>query len=119
MAQPDYFLESEQKRIKFEQQTRRTTLPEFLDGCHVHSFSNLHIQSDPKLSTPADPANAKGKYRPEKMLKWNKFPMQQKAIWNDLISSGFANDRIFHSLITLEQIGETIVQRFVSSEFDL
>lgn len=54
------------------QQTRNTTLPEFLDACHVHLFLSLTIQKDKDSSTKGDPANADHKLRPAKIREWTK-----------------------------------------------
>ncbi|RMZ87183.1 hypothetical protein DV736_g5591, partial [Chaetothyriales sp. CBS 134916] len=111
--------EAEQAREKTEEKTRKTTLPEFLDACHNHLHSGLTVQTDATLSTRGDPANANNKLRPERVLIWEDFPEQQAAIWDDLMESDFVLERHFTSLHTLEESGEVIRRRMMSSELDL
>ncbi|KAH8704296.1 hypothetical protein GQ44DRAFT_743757 [Phaeosphaeriaceae sp. PMI808] len=110
---------AEQAQERAEEKTRKTTLPEFLDACHNHLHSGLTVQTDPTLSTQGDPANANNKLRPEKLLLWENFPAQQAAIWGDLMESDFVSERHFTSLHTLEESGEAILRRMMSSELDL
>ena len=56
---------AERAREEAEKETRKTTLSEFLNGCHVHLYSGLTIQTDAALSTRGDPTNANNKIRPE------------------------------------------------------
>ena len=98
---------------------RKTTLPEFLDASHVHLHSSLAVQDDKNLSTQGDAANADSKYRPERILAWEDFPVQQIAIWNDLVESDFMLERHFRPLIYLEESGDAIRQRLMGSELDL
>ena len=112
--------EEEQRRREIaEQRTRKTTLPEFLDACHNYLHSGLTVQTDATLSTRGDPANANNKLRPERLLAWEGFPAQQAAIWDDLMDSDLVLERHFTSLHTLEESGEAIKRRMLSSELDL
>ena len=110
---------AERSQAKAEEKTRKTTLPEFLDACHVHLQSALTVQTDATLSTTGDPANANDKMRPERILAWDDFPTRQEAIWIDLQQSTFMNQRHFTSRHTLEESGEAIRRRMMSSELDL
>ncbi|KAL9102056.1 MAG: hypothetical protein Q9163_002764 [Psora crenata] len=112
-------LEAERARDEELKKTRKTTLPEFLDGCHVHLDLGLSIQTDSRFSTRGTPANADNKLRPERILAWEDFPIQQEAIWNDLLESDLVSKRRFTSLQTLEETGEVIRQRLMGSELDL
>ncbi|RYN62676.1 hypothetical protein AA0117_g12905 [Alternaria alternata] len=111
--------EAEQAQKRAVEQTRKTALPEFLHACHTHLHSGLTVQTDPTLSTRGNPANAHNKLRPERLALWADFPAQQATIWNDLMESGFASERHFTSLHTLEETGEAVRRRMMSSELDL
>ena len=111
--------EERRRREKAEEIIRKTTLPEFLDACHVHLHSGLTVQIDPTRSTKGNPANATNKMRPERILAWDDFPTLQEAIWKDLQRSDFTHQRYFTSLVTLEESGEAMRQRKISSELDL
>ena len=110
--------EAERGRQEAEEKTRKTTLPEFLNACHVHLYSGLTVQ-DATMSTRGDPTNANKKIRPERIQAWEDFPVQQEAIWNDLMGPDFMLERHFTSLHSLEESGETVRQRMLSSELDL
>jgi hypothetical protein len=111
--------EEQRRREEVESARRKTTLPEFLDACHVHFYSGLTVQTDATLSTRGDPTNANNKIRPERIHAWEDFALQQEAIWDDLMESDFILERHFTSLHTLEESGEAIRQRMMSSELDL
>ncbi|BDD55464.1 hypothetical protein MPDQ_003446 [Monascus purpureus] len=100
-------------------QTQETTLPEFLDACHVHLFLGLSIQKDRDSSTKGDPANADRKLRPTKVREWTSFPREQAGIWEDLMDTDFATERHFTPLLALKEYGKEARERMVSSELDL
>jgi len=72
--------EAERAQQKGEEKIRKTTLPEFLDACHVHLHFGLTVQRDTTLSTKGDPANANDKIRPDRILAWDDFSTSQEAI---------------------------------------
>ncbi|CAI7673775.1 unnamed protein product [Penicillium palitans] len=102
-----------------EQRIQETTLPEFLDACHVHLFLGLGIQPNPGSTTKGDPANADNKLCPAKIREWMGFPKEQTAIWAELMGIDFVTQRHFLSLLVLEQYGKDVRQRMLSSELDL
>ncbi|KAH8755333.1 hypothetical protein F5883DRAFT_570921 [Diaporthe sp. PMI_573] len=110
---------AEQAQDRAEEKTRKTTLPEFLNACHTHLHSGLTVQTDATLSTRGDPANATNKLRPENLVLWEDFPAQQAAIWDVLMASDFTSERHFTSLHTLEESGQAILRKMMSSELDL
>ncbi|KAF3031373.1 hypothetical protein E8E12_001140 [Didymella heteroderae] len=110
---------AEQARDSAEARTRSTTLPEFLDACHVYLHSNLVVQTDATLSTRGDPVNAKNKPRPERLRAWTDFATQQEGIWDVLMSSDFVTKQLFTSLHTLSESGQAVQQRKLGSEQDL
>jgi hypothetical protein len=109
----------QRKREQAEQKTRKTTLLELLDVCHTYLYTGLAIQTDATLSTRGDPANANNKLRPGKITAWEDFPEQQETIWDEIMESEFVLERHFTSLHTLEESGEAIRQRMMSSRLDL
>ncbi|KAH8431010.1 uncharacterized protein LDX57_008671 [Aspergillus melleus] len=100
-------------------QIQETTLPEFLDGCHLHLFLGLSIQQDKSSSTKGDPANADRKLRPDKIREWASFPTEQASIWKGLMGNKFTTERHFTPLLALKEYGKEARQRMVSSELDL
>lgn len=111
--------EEQRKREEAEKRTQKTTLPEFLDACHIYLHSGLTVQTDASLSTRGDPTNANNKLRPERLRLWEEFPAQQAAIWDGLMESDFVSERCFTSLHTLEESGQAILRRMMASELDL
>jgi hypothetical protein len=110
--------EERQKREQAEKQTSRTTLPQYLNECHIHLQAGLAVQSI-ALSTKGDPSNARQKKRPEKIHRWSDFPSRQLKIWNELVTSPFMTEGHFTSPHTMLENGETIRRRMVSSELDI
>lgn len=122
VSSPDYkqlYFEEQRRRQDAEERTRKTTLPEFLDACHTHLHGGLTVQTNRKLSTQGDPSNANEKVRPERIRAWEDFPAQQVAIWEALVASDFIRERHFTSINTLQENGEMVRRRKISSELDL
>lgn len=78
--------EEQRKREKIEEDTRYTTLPEFLDACHNYLYSGLTVQTNMTMSTRGDPTNANNKLRPERLCLWEDFPDNRQLfgaiLWN-------------------------------------
>ncbi|GLA67404.1 hypothetical protein AtubIFM54640_010722 [Aspergillus tubingensis] len=108
----------EQLRVQMTQ-IQETTLPELLDGCHLHLFLGLSIQQDKSSSTKGDPANADRKLRPDKIREWTSFPTEQALIWKGLMGNKLTTERRFTPLLALKEYGKEARQRMVSSELDL
>ncbi|OJD10750.1 hypothetical protein ACJ73_09708, partial [Blastomyces percursus] len=99
--------------------TQPTTLPEFLDACHVHLFLGLAVQTNSALWTTGSPENADRKLRPTKICEWTSFPAEQALIWKDLMASDFHSQRQFTHLMVLEENGREVSRRMIGSEMDL
>ncbi|KAJ5347040.1 uncharacterized protein N7506_000293 [Penicillium brevicompactum] len=114
-------LRAEEQRLRREDQekTSKTSLPTFLDGLHNHLFLGLEVQQDKTQSTRGDPANATNKLRPRKLKAWDSFTKEQEEIWRLLMDSSLVEKRLFTSLHTLKETGESIRRQFVGSELDL
>ncbi|KAF2202014.1 hypothetical protein GQ43DRAFT_12038 [Delitschia confertaspora ATCC 74209] len=111
--------EAERAKQEAENQTRKTTLLEFLDGCHTKVYWHLNVQHNRTLSTQGSPANADNKLRPDCIRPWESFARDQEEIWITLMESSFPEERQFTSLQFLEESGESIKRRMLSSEMDL
>ena len=119
-------IEAEQRQTEAEQQlneerlqTRNTTLPEFLDACHIHLSLGLSIQEDKDSSTKGDPANADKKLRPDSIREWTSFPEEQIALWEDIMDTQFITGRHFSPVLVLRDMGKEVRGRMLSSELDL
>ncbi|KAL2374386.1 hypothetical protein RJ035_003249 [Blastomyces gilchristii] len=109
----------QRRREEVEQQIQDSTLPEFLDTCHVQLFLGLNVQEDKRSSTKGDPSNADRKLRPDKIQEWTDFPKEQTAIWEDLMDADFVTERHFTPLFALKIFGKQIREKMLSSELDL
>lgn len=109
----------ENDRTRFESRIGKTAMPEFLHACHTYLYSNLTIQQDVSQSTQGQPANAENKIRPRKIVPWTDFADHQLRIWEDITCSEFAFEKHFTSLHTMEESGEQLRLRQLSSELDL
>ncbi|KAI5285235.1 hypothetical protein KEM54_000736 [Ascosphaera aggregata] len=99
--------------------TQQTTLPEFLDACHVHLLLGLAIQRDESLSTRGNPANADRKICPSRIREWTSFPTEQASVWEALMNTNFTTERHFTPLVAVKKSGREIRERMVGSELDL
>ncbi|OAT10369.1 hypothetical protein, variant [Blastomyces gilchristii SLH14081] len=111
--------EERRRRQEAEERTSKTTLPALLDGLHAHLSLGLEVQRDSTQSTRGDPSNATNKLRPDKIRVWEQFATDQEAIWQLLMDSDLINERHFTSLHTLQEEGEAVRRRLISSELDL
>ncbi|KIW80567.1 hypothetical protein Z517_07183 [Fonsecaea pedrosoi CBS 271.37] len=108
----------EEELAYFEHRTGKTSLPEFLDACHTYLHKDLTIQ-DRAESTQGTPANADQKLRPDRIVPWTNFAAQQIHVWGLLMESDFVSERHFSSRHTLQEGGNQLHQRSLSSELDL
>jgi len=108
----------EEEQRYYEQRTGKTILAEFLNACHVHLYQGLTVQ-DESQSTRGTPANADRKLRPDRILPWEDFGAHQTPVWDAVMESDFMSERHFTSLHTLEEDGEQLHRRKLSSELDV
>ncbi|KAA8646678.1 uncharacterized protein ATNIH1004_005353 [Aspergillus tanneri] len=92
----------EQAEEQLKLQTQETTLPEFLDACHVHLFLGLSIQKDKDSSTKATRQTP------------------TTSIWEDLMNTEFVTKRHFTPLLALKEFGkearERMQERYTAEE---
>ncbi|KAJ5291435.1 hypothetical protein N7478_000686 [Penicillium angulare] len=110
---------AEQQLSASQQRLSKTNLPTFLDGLHRYLFLGLEVQPDETQSTRGDPTNTTNMLRPRKLKAWDTFEREQEEVWQLLMESSIVEDKLFTSLHTLEEMGESIRQRLIGSELDL
>ncbi|KAJ5820541.1 hypothetical protein N7474_006132 [Penicillium riverlandense] len=110
---------SQQQLSASQQRLSKTNLPTFLDGLHKHLFLGLEVQPDKSQSTRGDPANTTNKLRPRYLRAWDTFTSEQEEIWRLLMESSLIEDKLFTSLHTFEEMGESIRRQLIGSELDL
>ncbi|KAK2670233.1 hypothetical protein RAB80_014370 [Fusarium oxysporum f. sp. vasinfectum] len=76
--------EKEQQRAEAsEEQTRLTTLDEYIAACHASVFSRFAIETDPKLTSRGSITNPRDKWCPGNLRPWPDFLDQQKLTFAD------------------------------------
>ena len=113
--------EEREKRLKAEEETRQTTLPEYLKLCHDYLSESITVQTDKSLSTQGDPSNTKGKYYPDRIQPWKEFIDTQKETLGSLYSIYPSDDmaQAFDSRHFLKTQGGIVARRPLASEQDL
>ncbi|KAM5475384.1 hypothetical protein MauCBS54593_001072 [Microsporum audouinii] len=109
----------EEENNKLRKQIELTTLPEFLDACHVHLFVGFSTRINNKTGTQGVPENATSKLRPNYIREWTTFPQEQSKVWEMLFDVEFVSEPHFSSLHALEEAGKDIRLRLLGSELDL
>ena len=117
-----------EKRQKAEEElhiakedTRPTTLTEYLSLCHEHLSESITVQTDKSLSTKGDPSNAKGKLRPYFLKPWKKFIDTQRETLETLYafypSAKMAQQ--FESRHSIKAQAKNVASSKLASELDL
>ncbi|EXL63706.1 hypothetical protein FOPG_20021, partial [Fusarium oxysporum f. sp. conglutinans race 2 54008] len=80
--------EREQQRAEAsEEQTRLTTLDEYIAACHASVFSRFAIETDPKLTSRGFITNPRDKWCPKNLRPWPDLLDQQKLTFGTLYDS--------------------------------
>ena len=88
--------EEERQPIKtILRQLIKTTLPEYLAGCHNYFKSGLTVPMW-AVATQGDPANTERKLRPERLRTWDDFPASQEANLDGLDGAEFRLEGAIH-----------------------
>ncbi len=105
-----------------ERKIRPTTLPEFLNACHLHLSLNMEIETNPELVTKGGTTTVTGKIHPINIRQWAEFPNEQERVWKRLYDAdldAFNTARVFHSLNFIETFGTSASNPKIGSEKDL
>ena len=94
--------EEQRRREAAELQTRRTTLPNFLQRCH-DLCTSIEVVNDKSLTTQGDITNPDNRLYPKKILQWTDFTELQAEIWEQIgRSTTFTTDSLFPSTSDFE-----------------
>ncbi|KAH7114572.1 hypothetical protein B0J13DRAFT_630896 [Dactylonectria estremocensis] len=78
--------EREQQRAEeAEEQTRPTTLDEYIAACHDLVFSKFAVETDKKLTSKGPITNPRNKWCPTHLRPWSDFLEQQRIIFGALL----------------------------------
>ncbi|KAJ9413473.1 hypothetical protein QL093DRAFT_2475958 [Fusarium oxysporum] len=109
--------EREQQRAEAsEEQTRLTTLDEYMAACHASVFSRFAIETDPKLTSRGSITNPRDKWCPKNLRPWPDFLNQQKLTFGTLYGSFPTESRVFENRNFLAGLGNRISQRPIADE---
>ncbi|GAB0134351.1 hypothetical protein EsDP_00002728 [Epichloe bromicola] len=112
-------LEAEQRAETSEEQTRATTLEEYIAACHSLVFSKFKVESDKSLTTRGSITNPRNKLCPTSLEPWPDFIEQQRLASGLLYYVLPAELRLFESRNFLSGLGDRISLRSIASEKDL
>ncbi|KAH6658643.1 hypothetical protein BKA67DRAFT_512165 [Truncatella angustata] len=99
-----------------EEQTRLTTLDEYIAACHLSVFSRLAIETDPQLTSRGLITNPRDKWCPENLRPWPDFLEQQRIIFGTLYNTFPTESRVFENRNFLAGLGNRISQRPIADE---
>ncbi|TXB98086.1 hypothetical protein FocTR4_00017229 [Fusarium oxysporum f. sp. cubense] len=109
--------EREQQRAEAsEEQTRLTTLDEYIAACHASVFSRFAIETDPNLTSRGSITNPRDKWCPKNLRPWPDFLDQQKLTFGTLYDSFPTESRVFENRNFLAGLGNRISQRPIADE---
>ncbi|KNB14025.1 hypothetical protein FOXG_12586 [Fusarium oxysporum f. sp. lycopersici 4287] len=109
--------EREQQRAEAsEEQTRLTTLDEYIAACHASVFSRFAIETDPNLTSRGSITNPRDKWCPKNLRPWPDFLDQQKLTFGTLYDSFPTETRVFENRNFLAGLGNRISQRPIADE---
>jgi hypothetical protein len=109
--------QEERKRAEAsEEQTRLTTLDEYVAACHTSVFSRFAIETDPKLTSRGSITNPRDKWCPKNLRPWPDFLDQQKLTFGTLYDSFPTESRVFENRNFLAGLGNRISQRPIADE---
>ncbi|KAK2747528.1 hypothetical protein FQN57_002020 [Myotisia sp. PD_48] len=110
-----------ERRLRGEAEARMlpSTLPEFLDACHVHLSVGFSSRVNRMTGTQGQPENANFKVRPDRIRPWTTYSQEHSEVWDDLLKAKFMSESHFTSTNTLKELGKELKARSVGSELDL
>ncbi|KAK6829337.1 hypothetical protein PG995_005377 [Apiospora arundinis] len=109
--------EKEQQRADIsEEQTRPTTLDEYIVACHASAFSRFTIEPDPQLTSRGPITNPRDKWCPKILRPWDDFIEQQRIVFGILYDTFPTDSRVFENRNFLVGLGNRISQRLIADE---
>ncbi|EXU95373.1 protein kinase [Metarhizium robertsii] len=109
----------EQRAETAEEQTRRTTLDEYIAACHGLVFSKFAVETEKSLTSKGSITNPRNKLCPTSLQPWSDFLEQQRIASGVLYDAFPTETRLFESRNFLSGLGHRISQRPIANEKDL
>lgn len=108
--------EEQQRAEEAEEQTRRTTLDEYIAACHELVFSELKVEKDKTLTSKGSITSPRNKLCPTSLKPWPDFLQQQRTTFGKLYTAFPTERRVFESRNFLAGLGSRISQRAIANE---
>ncbi|KAJ4317082.1 hypothetical protein N0V84_007535 [Fusarium piperis] len=110
-----------QRADKAEEESRPTTLDEYINACHGLVFTQFSVQTNKSLTTMGSMTNPRNKFCPTRLEPWLDFLEEQRitfgAVYSTLANAN--DDRSFESRAFLRGLGARVSHRAISNEKDL
>ncbi|KAI0154610.1 hypothetical protein GGR57DRAFT_491998 [Xylariaceae sp. FL1272] len=108
--------EAERRLDEMKQQSRPTTLDEYIAACHNLLFSRLVVKQD-KSSTSGGPVgNPQNKLCPSSLEPWTDFLQQQRMAFGQLRASFSADRQVFKNRTFLTGLGDRVSQSAITNK---
>ncbi|KAF4334308.1 hypothetical protein FBEOM_11861 [Fusarium beomiforme] len=102
-----------------EEETRPTTIEEYITACHKSVFSRFTIETDPKLSSRGSITNPRNKWCPKNLQPWTDFIHEQRLTFGILNDTFPIDSRVFENRAFLAGLGDRVSQRRIADEKSL
>lgn len=104
------------KALAREEQTRPTTLDEYIATCHASIFSKFAIETNTKLTSRGPITDPRDKWCPRNLKPWLGFLDQQRQTFGALYNTFPAESRVFENRALLAGLGNRISQRPIADK---
>ncbi|CZR37681.1 uncharacterized protein FPRO_07128 [Fusarium proliferatum ET1] len=102
-----------------EEETRRTTIEEYITACHTSVYSRFTIETDPKLSSRGSITNPRNKWCPKNLQPWTDFIHEQRLTFGILNDTFPIDSRVFENRAFLAGLGDRVSRRRIADEKSL
>ncbi|KAJ0358758.1 hypothetical protein COL26b_014465 [Colletotrichum chrysophilum] len=99
-----------------EQQTKPTSLDEYIAACHTLVYSKLTVETDRRLTSKGFITNPRHKWCPTNLQPWPDFLQQQRIVFGTLYDTFPSDRRCFESRSFLSGLGSRIARRKITDE---
>lgn len=111
--------EAEHQRDEEREQTRNTTLTEYLSACHELVSTRFSVETDKSLTTQSSTTNPRNKWCPTQLLPWDDFLDEQRDIFARLFRVFPAQVEAFETRNFLHGLGQRTAAKRVANHKDL
>lgn len=109
--------EEERRRAEAsEEQTRPTTLNEYIAACHSLVYTNFAAQRDRRLTSRGSITNPRPKWCPTNLKPWFGFIDRQRTVFGALYESFPSDRQVFENRSFLAGLGQRIGRRAIGDE---